>query len=177
MFCRSRFQHLRGVGPVAEKVHQDGVSAVLGDLGDLDPRPDLTEDHLLWVGVLGFSRGDSELFGLLHGLRCGGARLERRWTREGKAFLKLDYRPLLRFWEEEVLRAQWLDPFRDRIKHVFERAARVFEEAWSRVKSAFPVAINWRLKNLGPALREPGVMERRELGESQTGGYGRGGNR
>lgn len=43
-----------------------------------DPRPDLESDHVLWVALLTTAREKgSDLFGVLHALRCGGASLER----------------------------------------------------------------------------------------------------
>lgn len=43
-----------------------------------DPRPDLVSDHVLWVALLTTAKErNSDLFGMLHALRCGGASLER----------------------------------------------------------------------------------------------------
>lgn len=48
---------------------------------ELDPRPDLDQDHGYWVALLlaAKKRGNDwrEVFGILHGLRCGGANLVR----------------------------------------------------------------------------------------------------
>ena len=82
--------------------------------------------------MLWYSRHDRQLQGLLHGLRCGGARLERRWKTDGTPFLKLDYRPLLGWWKEDELRQKWLDPYKERMKAVFEKTARVYEEVMQR---------------------------------------------
>lgn len=87
----------------------------------LDPRPDLTEDHRDWVAVLAAARQDSELHGLLHGLRCGGARLERRQGARG-AYYRIDYSPLLGWWDEVELRRRWLEPHKEAIKQVLQRA-------------------------------------------------------
>src|SRR5690606_24990090 len=86
----------------------------------LDPRPDLTEDHRDWLAVLVMCRNDKHLFGILHGLRCGGARLE---VREGKRgpFYRLDYEPLLDTWKKDELLREWLEPHRGRIKMALER--------------------------------------------------------
>lgn len=95
---------------------------------DLDPRPDLEEDHRDWVAVLAQAwqevdaQGNRPTWDLLHGLRCGGARLELRHTAQGKPFYKLDYMPLLRWWDEGELRRRWLEPYRDRIKAVLQLA-------------------------------------------------------
>lgn len=93
----------------------------------LDPRPDLTEDHRDWVAVLAAARQDSELHGLLHGLRCGGARLERRQGARG-AYYRIDYSPLLSYWDEDVLRRDWLEPMRGRIKAVLDAGLRLRHE-------------------------------------------------
>lgn len=68
-----------------------------------DPRPDLIEDWFRWELLLWVAyRQDKPglLFGLLHGLRCGGARINDRW--------KLAYKPgmselpieQIRYWEQ-----------------------------------------------------------------------------
>lgn len=85
----------------------------------LDPRPDLREDSRLWEAVLS-AADDPMLRGLLHGLRCAGARLERRPS----GSLKLDYRPLLGIWGEEELLRDWLEPNRAGIAATFRRAVR-----------------------------------------------------
>ena len=42
----------------------------------IDPRPDLTQDHTLWMDVLNIAkRTNIEIYGILHGLRCGGSTL------------------------------------------------------------------------------------------------------
>lgn len=94
---------------------------------DLDPRPDLEEDHRDWVAVLAAAWQDSELHGLLHGLRCGGARLERRQGARG-AYYRIDYSPLLSYWDEDVLRRDWLEPMRGRIKAVLDAGLRLRHE-------------------------------------------------
>lgn len=46
--------------------------------GEQDPRPDLVEDHLLWERVLAVAHEqNTDLWGVLHGLRCCGAKLGR----------------------------------------------------------------------------------------------------
>lgn len=90
---------------------------------DLDPRPDLAEDHRWWAAVLSLAwHRDRELWGLLHSLRCGGARLELRRGRDGRDFFKLDYTPLLGTWEESELRSQWLEPHREAMRELFHEA-------------------------------------------------------
>ena len=85
----------------------------------LDPRPDLKEDSSRWEAVLSEARKDPELHGLLHGLRCGGARLEQR----PRGSLRLNYNPLLKAWQRKELLSNWLEPNRDKIQAVFEAAA------------------------------------------------------
>ncbi|HHV55443.1 MAG TPA: hypothetical protein GXX55_08365 [Firmicutes bacterium] len=109
---------------------------------DHDPRPDLLEDHLLWETLLveawasaraAPAPGDAaQLAGLLHGLRCLGARLERRPAKSG-AHLRLDYRSacgplkdeetgeLLWQPDPEELRTRWLEPRRAGITNLFRR--------------------------------------------------------
>src|SRR5690606_1574280 len=87
---------------------------------DMDPRPDLEEDHRDWLAVLVMCQHDKQLFGLLHGLRCGGARLEVRQGKRGP-YYRLDYEPLLDAWDEDELLREWLKPNRDRIKAALDR--------------------------------------------------------
>ncbi len=93
---------------------------------DLDPRPDLEEDHRDWVAVLAKAwqdvdaQGNRPTWGLLHGLRCGGARLEVRQGKRGPHY-RLDYEPLLDTWDKDELLREWLEPNRDRIKAALER--------------------------------------------------------
>src|SRR5690606_22170461 len=101
---------------------------------DLDPRPDLEEDHRDWVAVLAAAWQDSELHGLLHGLRCGGARLERRQGARG-AYYRIDYSPLLSYWDEDVLRRDWLEPMRGRIKAVLDAGLRLRHEVEGELAS------------------------------------------
>lgn len=45
---------------------------------ELDPRPDLDQDHGYWVALLTLAKRKSQdVFGILHGLRCGGAGLQK----------------------------------------------------------------------------------------------------
>lgn len=92
----------------AMRRHKAGLLAL-----HADPRPDLEDDHHLWVALLAEARRidpapgtERSLHGLLHGLRCGGCRL--RWTDAGR--LRLDYSELLETWEEAELREGWLIP-------------------------------------------------------------------
>lgn len=89
----------------------------------VDPRPDLVEDSHLWVQVLGAAykvgadKGKAQpLYGLLHGLRCGGAKLKRR--SDNSWFI--DYKSLLvenggKDSRSELLKV-WLIPAKAGIK-------------------------------------------------------------
>jgi len=91
----------------------------------LDPRPDLAEDHRDWMAVLAVAElEDPKLYGLLHGLRCGGARLELRRSARGQHY-RIDYKPLLGTWDEQELRSRWLEPRRHQIKQVLDRGLMV----------------------------------------------------
>jgi hypothetical protein len=85
-----------------------------------DPRyNDLSEDSNLWQVVLFEAKSISlELWGLLHGLRCGGCRLVRREN----GSLKLDTSTLLEDWNETELRERWLMPKREGIVKALKAA-------------------------------------------------------
>jgi len=92
---------------------------------DLDPRPDLAEDHRDWMAVLAVAKTeDLRLHGLLHGLRCGGARLELRDGAKGQ-YYRIDYKPLLEVWDEQELRRTWLEPYQHQIKQVLDRGLNI----------------------------------------------------
>lgn len=83
----------------------------------VDPRPDLTMDAALWKAVLMGAADDPDLFGQLHGLRCGGAKMVQR----PNGTLKIIYQPLLTGWKEEELVANWLMPRRKKITRLFRQ--------------------------------------------------------
>lgn len=103
---------------------------------DRDPRPDLKEDHMDWASVLITAHKmdnsrqlhgtEGGIFGLLHGLRCGGARLENVGGDIGAKRLKLDYKPLLKenggVWDKDELVNKWLIPLKSEMAQVFRRA-------------------------------------------------------
>lgn len=119
------------------------------DLHALDPRPDLTKDHRLWVAVLMVanrivgreldaleSMGEDphvwkSIAGNLHGLRCYGAQLKRR----GNGTFKLDYKPVAEqiAWERDCTVAEaeqyvletYLEPHKVQIKAIFDRTVEV----------------------------------------------------
>ena len=76
-----------------------------------DPRPDLTQDHGLWADLLANAGNiDPNVEGLLHGLRCGGARLQENPGH--KLQLARGEIPAAE-WEE--IKANWLAPNREKI--------------------------------------------------------------
>jgi hypothetical protein len=121
----------------------------------LDPRPDLTEDHRLWVAVLmvanriagkeldtlesmGEDRQTWETAaGTLHGLRCYGARLERRHN----GTFKLNYKPVVQNIAndrdcgtdeaERYVLETWLNPYKVQIKVLFDRTLQLAREGRS----------------------------------------------
>jgi len=117
----------RLVGAQAPAVGAPQVKTAGAKSADFDPRPDLVEDHRDWMAVLAQAwqevdaQGRRPVWGLLHGLRCGGARLEVREGARG-AYYRIDYTPLLGWWDEAELRRRWLEPYRDRIKAVLQLA-------------------------------------------------------
>ncbi len=139
---------------------------------DLDPRPDLRDDHRLWqaalaeawmMGERGAKSREAEanatgagrqidgevdqaaasqnnvprsLYHLLHGLRCGGAELQKQRNRSGKKFLRLIYKPLLGpgGWDEDKLLQDWLQPAKDEMKECFEKALATYE-MWEEMQA------------------------------------------
>lgn len=92
----------------------------------LDPRPDIVEDTALWAAILAeaqrndpFPDDPRSVFGLLHGMRCGGAQLLITET----GAIRLNYAPLIKpgLWSNKELRNQWLLPAAEWIKMVFGR--------------------------------------------------------
>lgn len=93
----------------------------------IDPRPDITSDHLLWVKVLTNAKemfdehkeingGQTSLFKILHGIRCGGGQLE-----ETQQAYKLHHGneewPDDASWQ--VVRVRWLTPVKDDLIELF----------------------------------------------------------
>lgn len=85
-----------------------------------DPRPDLAEDHEIWVRILTeaywYCQGNSrleQLYGSLHGLRCGGARVQEMQAGN----LKL----LPGEWKEgewKQVTAKYLGPYKEDVKMI-----------------------------------------------------------
>jgi len=83
----------------------------------LDPRPDLVEDTRNWTRLLPVAYGlDGNeargVFGVLHGLRCAGARLV---VVGGQARL---YRGEIPEAEYQELRAKWLRPHHEKLQQL-----------------------------------------------------------
>ena len=92
-----------------------------------DPRPDLADDRPRWETLLRLvyiEDKPSLLFGLLHGLRCGGARL----TVQGNQW-KLDYKPgLAELAAEQATKwEQFLFSQKDRLFAWLQEAAALYE--------------------------------------------------
>lgn len=88
-----------------------------------DPRPDIKADHELWTRVLSLAyRTDRDTFGVLHGLRCGGATLQV--TEKGRLRMNLDdFQRECEYDGERVrdIRSRWLEPGKDKIITVFRQ--------------------------------------------------------
>jgi len=108
-----------------------------------DPRPDLNEDHGYWIALLTVAKERSQkLFGILHALRCGGARLVKD--------IKTGLRILPGEWEPErynEYKVKYLRPNVNAIKSLLVRASRVNtnklttrEDVISRIKAIEPKA-------------------------------------
>lgn len=92
--------------------------------GPYDPRPDLLEDAFFWRQALKLAYRDPEFYGLLHGLRCGGSRIEVR----SNGSFKLNVKPLVDEWPEytlETFQAKWLEPHRNMFIALFKDLAKV----------------------------------------------------
>jgi len=80
------------------------------------PRPDLTDDLVLWKSVLWNCWNlDREMYGLLHGIRCGGGQL---------ALTQNSYRLMQGEWSEPEWAniRQRLGPYKDKLVEVFRLA-------------------------------------------------------
>lgn len=89
----------------------------------LDPRPDLREDAFFWRQALRIARPAEDFFALLHGLRCGGARI----TVNEKGAFKLDYQPVVDDWPgmtREEFQEKYLAANRDYFVALFKDLAK-----------------------------------------------------
>ena len=111
--------------PVITDYHDatDPATGIL--LRHLDPRPDIEADHEDWVDMLqnclvwaGLKDG-KKLWGVLHGLRCGGARIQRVKGELGYKLL-----PGNEDWKQEAewqrIRKEYLDGVKDDLVSLFK---------------------------------------------------------
>ena len=124
---------------------KDPESGIL--LRHLDPRPDIKADHLDWMDILqnclvwdGFTEGHGEhLWGVLHGLRCGGAQIRRIKSSGSGGGLGYKLLPGDEDWKQEAewqrIRKEHLDGVKEDLVELFKftkehgRLARM-EEIW-----------------------------------------------
>lgn len=113
---------------LAENPTQETKKYIPSSGADIDPRPDLREDHHHWTKILINAQAmfdehklingnPTSLFKILHGLRCAGVRME-----ETKQLYKLhpgneEYNTS-EAWEEEKRR--WLDPVKEDLVALFK---------------------------------------------------------
>ncbi|MHB1296847.1 MAG: hypothetical protein ACYC4R_17870 [Anaerolineae bacterium] len=92
----------------------------------LDPRPDLAEDHRLWLALLecAVARADAtgEPFWTLHGFRCLGARL----TLSGRGTLVM-HAGEMDAQDYQQARARYLTPMLATLKATFAEALSLVE--------------------------------------------------
>lgn len=83
-----------------------------------DSRPDIKEDHFIWEEVLKVAYKMGDVYGILHGLRCGGSRLsldDRSLTFVfGTTFLPTDI---------SRIKTKYIQPHKNEIKQVFYNVA------------------------------------------------------
>lgn len=95
-------------------------------LRHLDPRPDIKFDHLDWGDMLqnclvwdGLQDGE-KLWGVLHGLRCGGARVQR----VPKSEMGFKLLPGNEDWKKDAdwqrVRKEYLDPVKEDLISLFK---------------------------------------------------------
>lgn len=86
-----------------------------------DPRPDLTKDHDLWKKVLfAAERFNQNLYGVLHGLRCGGCILTINSQTHS-----LDFQFSDEFNKEfrQHIKQKYIQPYTKDIKTIFNSIA------------------------------------------------------
>lgn len=88
-----------------------------------DPRPDLESDSELWLmvlaGALELYPNNQQIYGILHGVRCGGASLVENSTSTGLRLLPGEWTSV----EWEVNKRRYLDGIKEQIKEVFSYAS------------------------------------------------------
>lgn len=90
-----------------------------------DPRRDLVKDSKLWYILLNIAeRKDENLYNILHGLRCIGARLlyknQKLQMVQGKEIENSS-------WEQ--YRVDWLFPYAKNVKEIFSDAERYIQKS------------------------------------------------
>jgi hypothetical protein len=103
-----------------------------------DPRPDLLEDHTLWLMTLKTAINiDNETYNVLHGFRCGGAKLVYNPNDQN---FKLKMEPRLgdntiwttqREWEQ--YKSEWLMPLLSNIQQIFNTVSKYLENNYSAI--------------------------------------------
>ncbi len=99
---------------------------------ELDPRPDLFADHAEWAAILDMAHQEGdEIWGILHGLRCGGAKLSAHAT-YGLVIERGE-------WGEEAYKAHKAEHLTPRSKQVLRllfsagtRVRKEIEAGWKR---------------------------------------------
>ena len=93
----------------------------------VDPRPDLADDHLLWVTVLDVAQKKSNAQGepalTLEGLRCLGAELVLR-----DGVLRISQGREIDALEYKGIRSRWLMPYRGTIVTILSTAESLLPE-------------------------------------------------
>lgn len=133
---------------------------------ELDPRPDLEKDHGYWVALLLAAkqrgRDDQDVFGILHGLRCGGAGLVRD-RRTGLRIVSGE-------WEQAKYveyRDKYLRPNIDTIKDLLTRASK------TNIKNlATRDEVTTRIRAIEPRLRSAGWTHQEIWAEKEFEAHG-----
>lgn len=88
-----------------------------------DPRADLVEDSTLWKILLTIARDfeGGKIFGLMHGLRCGGTRLV--WRSKEPPSLRFQLDDLYKSMDRETLLREWLRPNQREISLIVKETA------------------------------------------------------
>ncbi len=87
---------------------------------ETDPRPDITEDHSLWIPLLFLAKSKDTLWDVFHALRCGGARLKENpvfgMTILPGEWIKAEY---------NELKLKYLTPNKDAVLAILKEAAKL----------------------------------------------------
>lgn len=90
---------------------------------EADPRSDLREDSVLWRILLTVAREyeGGKVYGLMHGLRCGGSRL--LWRSKKPPSLRFQLDDLYKTMDRDTLLNEWLKPNQKAITAVVKQTA------------------------------------------------------